>query len=168
MKGFRCLVTGTSGSGTSVLVEERRVETSPVLGMADFWGTDNMPADLGAPFQSSGQLLPSAGGTIFRFFEIAPTAPGLSAGELRAHARSQFEAAGAAQCQVDTSRHPMMHLTSTIDYVVLLRGEVALLLDEGEFALKPFDAVVQRGTNHYWINRSDSPALLMGVLLDAR
>jgi len=62
----------------------------------------------------------------------------------------------------------MMHTTASIDYVVVLRGEVSLLLDEGdEVRLAPFDAVVQRGTNHYWINRGDEPALLMGVLVDA-
>ena len=62
----------------------------------------------------------------------------------------------------------MMHTTSTIDYVVVLKGGVALLLDEGEVALNPFDVVVQRGTNHYWINSGPEPALLMGVLLDAQ
>ena len=61
-----------------------------------------------------------------------------------------------------------MHTTRTIDYVVLLRGQVSLLLDEGEeIPVRPLDAVIQRGTNHYWINRGNEPALLMGVLLDA-
>ena len=62
----------------------------------------------------------------------------------------------------------MMHTTTTIDYVVLLRGEVTLLLDEAEVPLRPFNVVVQRGTNHYWINPHSEPALLMGVLIDAR
>ena len=62
----------------------------------------------------------------------------------------------------------MMHTTESIDYVVLLSGEVSLLLDEGdELRLKPFDVVVQRAANHYWINRGDEPALLMGVLVGA-
>jgi hypothetical protein len=62
----------------------------------------------------------------------------------------------------------MMHTTSTIDYVVVLRGHVTLLLDEAEVPLSPFDVVVQRGTNHYWLNPGPGPALLMGVLLGAR
>jgi hypothetical protein len=49
-----------------------------------------------------------------------------------------------------------------------LQGRVTLLLDEAEVPLKPFDVVVQRGTNHYWLNAGPDPALLMGVLLDAR
>lgn len=47
-------------------------------------------------------------------------------------------------------------------------GQVTLLLDEAEVPLRPFDVVVQRGTNHYWLNQGPEPALLMGVLVDAR
>jgi hypothetical protein len=61
-----------------------------------------------------------------------------------------------------------MHTTRTIDCVVLLRGQASLLLDEGdETTVRPLDVAIQRGTNHYWINRGSEPALLMGVLLDA-
>ena len=62
----------------------------------------------------------------------------------------------------------MMHTTSTTDYVVVLKGRVTLPLDEAEVPLAPFDVVVQRGTNHYWLNRDAEPALLLGVLVDAR
>jgi quercetin dioxygenase-like cupin family protein len=61
-----------------------------------------------------------------------------------------------------------MHKTRTIDYVVLLSGEVTLLLDKGEVDLKPFDVVVQRGTNHAWVNKGKDPALIAGVLIDAK
>ena len=61
-----------------------------------------------------------------------------------------------------------MHTTRTIDYVVLLEGEVTLILDKGEVALKPFDVVVQRGTNHAWENRGSKRALLLAVLIDAK
>ena len=73
-----------------------------------------------------------------------------------------------SHCQVDTRRHPAMHTTRTIDYVVLLRGSVSLLLDEGEeIPVRLPDVVVQRGTNRYWLNRGCEPALLMGMLVDA-
>ena len=74
----------------------------------------------------------------------------------------------AAHCRPDTSRHPAMHKTRTIDYVVLLAGEVTLLLDQGEVDLKPFDVVVQRGTNHAWVNKGKEPALIAAVLIDAK
>ena len=57
---------------------------------------------------------------------------------------------GASHCHPDTSRDPLMHKTKTVDYIILLKGEVTLLLDEDEVDLKPFDVVIQRGTNHVW------------------
>jgi mannose-6-phosphate isomerase-like protein (cupin superfamily) len=67
-----------------------------------------------------------------------------------------------------TSRHPGMHKTRTIDYVVLLSGEVTLLLDKGEVDLKPFDVVVQCGTSHAWVNNGKEPALIAAVRIDAK
>ena len=72
------------------------------------------------------------------------------------------------ECRTDTTRHPGMHKTRTIDYVVLLSGEVTMLLDKGEVDLKPFDVVVQRGTSHAWVNKGKEPALLAAVLIDAK
>ena len=74
---------------------------------------------------------------------------------------------GAAHERVDTSRHPAMHKTKTIDYIILLSGDVTLLLDEDEVRLKPFNVVVQRGTNHAWVNNGNEPALLIAVLIDS-
>jgi Uncharacterized conserved protein, contains double-stranded beta-helix domain len=74
---------------------------------------------------------------------------------------------GASHERVDTTRHPAMHKTKTIDYIILLDGDVTLLLDEDEVRLKPFNVVVQRGTNHAWVNNGDKPALLIAVLIDS-
>ena len=60
-----------------------------------------------------------------------------------------------------------MHTTRSVDYIVMLKGEVTLLLDEGEVDLKPFDVVIQRATNHAWINRGTETAELVGILVDA-
>jgi quercetin dioxygenase-like cupin family protein len=60
-----------------------------------------------------------------------------------------------------------MHKTNTIDYIILLKGDVTLLLDEDEVSLKPHDVVVQRGTNHAWVNNGAEPALLIAVLIDS-
>jgi quercetin dioxygenase-like cupin family protein len=59
-----------------------------------------------------------------------------------------------------------MHVTPTTDYIVLLSGQVSLLLDVGEpIVLRPFDAVVQRSTNHAWINTGSDAAILMAVMI---
>ena len=78
-----------------------------------------------------------------------------------------FKRIGAEHERVDTTRDPTMHKTKTIDYIILLEGNVTLLLDDDEVQLKPFDVVVQRGTNHAWINNGSEPALFIAVLIDA-
>ena len=166
---YRCVVTGRNRNGQSVVTSDDQVETGP-LGSADFWRTAKSPASLMDGIAGSGpnSLEPPPAGTIFRFFEIPPQDQSLSDEQAEKVAAEAFAAAGATHCRVDTRRNPMMHTTSSIDYVVLLKGRVTLLLDEGQVELSPFDVVVQRGTNHYWLNYGAEPALLMGALLDAR
>ena len=60
-----------------------------------------------------------------------------------------------------------MHKTDSVDYIILLEGEVTLILDEGEVDMKPLDVIVQRGTNHAWSNRGDKNAVLAAILIDA-
>ena len=64
-------------------------------------------------------------------------------------------------------RHPGFHKTSSVDYAIVLSGEIYALMDEGEVLLKAGDVLVQRGTNHAWSNRTDAPAYLAFVLIDA-
>ena len=68
---------------------------------------------------------------------------------------------------IDVSKHPAMHKTDSIDYIILLKGDVTLILDEDEIDLKPFDTIVQRGTNHAWRNNGNEPALFIAVLIDS-
>ena len=60
-----------------------------------------------------------------------------------------------------------MHTTRTIDYGIVLSGEIDLELDEGEVHLKAGDVVVQRGTRHAWRNRSSEPCRIAFVLIDS-
>jgi mannose-6-phosphate isomerase-like protein (cupin superfamily) len=107
---------------------------------------------------------------LFRYFEIEPESATahLSEEERQAAGKAWFASMNGSHLQPDTSRHPGMHKTPSVDYIILLSGEITLVLDEGEVDLKPFDAVVQRGTNHAWVNRGSEPALLMAVLVSAR
>ena len=132
-----------------------------------------MPANNGAfvdPMVGSPcPLAPPRGGTVFQFFQIAPERNeiGLSDEERNRRMGQMFEAAGAAHARVDIERHPSMHKTDSVDYIVLLKGEVTALLDMGEVKMKPFDVLIQRGTNHGWVNYGSEPALLVAVLIDA-
>ncbi|HEY7299908.1 MAG TPA: cupin domain-containing protein [Xanthobacteraceae bacterium] len=166
---FRRIITKRAEDGRSVLAEDIAV-TINEIGLADFWSTSTMPArcdEFYAFDTAPARLEPPSCGTIFRYFAIPPQGD-ISTESYKQSVKAIFAAMQASHCQVDTRRHPAMHTTRTIDYVVLLRGQVSLLLDEGdEIPVRPLDVVIQRGTNHYWINRGSEPALLMGVLLDA-
>lgn len=115
----------------------------------------------------STQLEPPEGGTLFRYFEIPPESETahLSEDEKRKAAAEWFAAMNGGHLQPDTSKHPAMHKSPTTDYIILLAGEITLVLEKEERTLKPFDCVVQRGTNHAWVNRGKENALLMAVLV---
>jgi hypothetical protein len=177
-KGRR-IVTGHDAEGRSIIISDEAPTNvvpnpaDPDRGHVNFWRTDSVPANnalfvdpmAGPPCP----LPPPKGGTMFRFFQIAPekNEARLSAEERNRRMGKMFEAAGAVHARVDTARHPSMHKTDSVDYIVLLKGEVTALLDVGEVQMKPFDVLIQRGTNHGWVNYGSEPALLVAVLIDA-
>lgn len=61
-----------------------------------------------------------------------------------------------------------MHRTETVDYAVVLQGELTMLLDDSEVTLRAGDVAIQRGTNHAWVNRSDTKCRVLFVLIDGR
>ena len=171
---MRRIVTGHNQDGKSVIKIDGPPSRSigeDVGGLFEIWNTD------GGVIQSTDQidradidiiLSPLKGGTKFRYFKINPTPEGVPIEMLESLAAEAFKKIGAEHERVDTARHPTMHKTKTIDYIILLDGDVTLLLDEDEVSLKPFDVVVQRGTNHAWINNGTEPALFIAVLIDAQ
>jgi len=169
----RRVVTGHNASGKSVVMIDgppARIFGSDSRGLAEIWNTDNVPVNTRDTTDRADidvVLSPVTNGSKFRFFAVAPDDPSISDDEREARVAERFAAMGAAHERVDTSRHAAMHLTKTVDYIILLSGEVTLLLDEDERDLKPFDVVVQRATNHAWINKGKEPALLIAVLIDA-
>jgi quercetin dioxygenase-like cupin family protein len=62
----------------------------------------------------------------------------------------------------------MMHATATVDYIIVLKGEIWAILDNGEKLLKQGDILVQRGTNHSWSVRTKEPAIVAAVLIGAK
>lgn len=172
LKNARRIVTGLNTAGKSIVTYDgppASVVGVENAGIAKYWSTAGGPMDrhaqVGEP-EGPLRLVPLEGGSNFFLFGLEPGDPDLPMEELEAQARAGFAAVDASDCQTDTSRHPAMHQTGTIDYIILLKGEVTLLLEEDERALRPFDVVVQRGTNHAWINTGDEPALLACILID--
>ena len=106
---------------------------------------------------------------MFRFFQIAPekNEAGLSKEERDKRMAKMFHAAGADDARIPMGRHPSMHRTDSVDYIILLKGEVTALLDESEVRMKPFDVLIQRGTNHAWSNRTNETTYIAFILIDA-
>jgi uncharacterized cupin superfamily protein len=65
-------------------------------------------------------------------------------------------------------KHPFVHRTRSVDYAIIVSGEIDMLLDDETIHLKAGDVVVQQATNHAWINRGDKPCRMIFVLLDAK
>lgn len=171
IKKVRRIVTTNDARGKSrILIDSDENKTIGVL--TELWRTESTPAsNTGTKDNAadSNQLEPPRHGTLFRYFQIAPESDSahLSKEEKYKAAAAWFAEMNATHLQPDTTRHQSMHKSKTTDYIILLSGEITLMLDDGEVDLKPFDCVVQRGTNHAWVNRGKEDALLMAVLVDA-
>ena len=139
----------------------------PTFGLTNLWVTDRAPADNSGTGDAAARpvvLEPPAGGTIFRVVEFPPDLT--LAGFDRTAA---FESMGAGHAMDrSAARHPGMHKTVTVDYAIVLSGEIWALMDEGETLLQAGDVLVQRGTNHAWSNRGTGPCLVAFILVSAR
>jgi mannose-6-phosphate isomerase-like protein (cupin superfamily) len=170
---LRRVITGHNAAGKSVISLDGPLEVGAAPHDLFVWSTRTTPADnsaAGDVSQPARQLEPYKGGSIFRVVEFPPESAlaGLSSEQKEGIFKELFGAMNASHCRVDISRSPAMHKTASLDYVVVLRGEVTLLLDNGETTLKAGDLVVQRGTNHDWVVRGSEPALLAVVMIDAK
>ena len=170
---MRRIVTGHNDNGKSIVTIDgppARSIGEDVGGLFELWNTDGntiISTDVIDRADDEIILSPPSRGTKFRYFQINPLPEGVPEDMLQEIAADAFEKVGAAHHRVDTTKHPAMHKTETVDYIILLKGDVTLILDEEEVDLKPFDVVVQRGTNHAWVNNGNEPALLIAVLIDS-
>ena len=168
---LRRVVTGNVASGKSLITFDGPPPASYEMGaggLYELWDSagnalnsrDKLDRGLGKVV-----LGPQSGGVKIRYFAIAPTPEGISNDELNKMFAKVFGDINAADDRVDVTRHPGMHKTKTLDYIILLKGTAKLILDNDETDLKPFDVVVQRSTNHAWVCTSQDPALFIAVLI---
>lgn len=163
---LRRVITGHDAHGRSIIVFDDKPH-EPFAGDFEFWSTgpDVGPiAAAGDQAQRPARLLPQNGGTLFRFITIPPDhmVKALFDGN------NAFDAYAAGVEHLEDAEHRFKHRTATVDYIVVLQGQVDLVLDGVRTTLKPFNALVQRATAHAWANPYDEPALLAVVLVDAR
>lgn len=173
---LRRIVTEDGGDGRShILIDGGPAKLLAVeeAGLAEIWTAaltrEGLLAGDDRLSDENVRLEPQRNAVKARWFAVAPEDPSKSAEEKESAAAFAFAAVGAAHARVDASRHPAMHKTDTLDVIVLVKGEVDMLLDNGEGkSLKPGDVVIQRATNHAWVNHGKETALLVAVLINAR
>jgi hypothetical protein len=177
MPEIRRIVTGHDGEGRAVIQEDRAVPRVQRIGgehgplFHEVWNTRETPARIdrasGEPAEDGIQLVPPAHGTRIRVLDVPPEGDwldGMTAEEIQAH----FAEVGAGDAASAGSRHALMHRTETVDYGIVLEGEITLVMDLGETVVRAGDIVIQRGTNHGWANRSGRNCRIAFVLIDGR
>lgn len=176
----RRVVTAHDEQGRAIIQEDgpvpvvRTDPNRPGYAVHQVWMTEGSPAYVGNnddPTLQPMSLTPPPGGTVIRIIEFPPAGQELKdvSPEQAAQAFSMY---GQSQVLTGASktnpRHPFMHRTETVDYAVVLSGEIVMLLDDSEVTLKAGECLIQRGTNHAWTNRSDEPCRVLFVLVDGK
>lgn len=176
---IRRVVTGHDESGRAVVLSDgppphvTRPPQQPGLAFHELWNTRACPSPVTAvepePTDLHRDTAPPSNGTIIRIVDIPPEGRGGPDFD-KETARALFEQVGLGENadHAIPGRHPLMHRTQSIDYGVVIEGEIVLVLDDEEVAIKAGDVVVQRGTIHAWANRSDAVTRMLFVLTDGR
>jgi hypothetical protein len=169
----RRLVTGVDESGRSRIVEDG---VSPAVftieGLTGYrnnnlWRTLGPTSPVDAPdsvLEHAG-VLPPPGGTILRVIDIPPNSDNRE--EMKEKLGTLFSSMFPDAQHRPDDRDPGMHMTTTVDYAILLSGELVAIMDDGEATMRAGDVLIQRGTNHGWANRSNTIARIVFILVDA-
>jgi mannose-6-phosphate isomerase-like protein (cupin superfamily) len=168
----RYLVANGADGKSDVLIDEElsMTEFIPGLSAGDIWVSFETPADNSKSDDPVEGFVhePPDGGALFRVMKLDPE---------RDRARSTDDAAemhakiGSVHVpdaeELAAAKHPSMHKTDTLNYFVIISGQMTMLTEGRDVVLHPGDVVVQQGCMHGWRNDGDEPAVLVGVLIDA-
>ncbi|MGJ8531574.1 MAG: cupin domain-containing protein [Alphaproteobacteria bacterium] len=170
---FRRVVTGHDENGVATVISDEEAScilsrpNRPGVTLTNLWMNDKTPAAMELhedPVTGPLILHPPKNGSVFRIVQFDPEDPEVLA---KLDGKSAFAEMGAGANIVENARHPFMHRTDSLDYTVVLSGEIYMMMDEDEYLLKAGDTVVQQGTNHAWSNRGTEPCLIAFILVDA-
>jgi mannose-6-phosphate isomerase-like protein (cupin superfamily) len=169
----RRIVTGLDADNKAVVLFDSRLPfASRPSGVAstNLWITDSYPPALSFtpddPAKKPIGIAPPDNGTVFRLVEFPPLD---AATEAKLEPDFLMKSLGDhAPTRGVKPTHPFMHRTRTLDYAVVLSGEIEMMLDDTSVHLKPGDTVVQQATNHAWINRGQEPCRVLFVLMDSK
>jgi mannose-6-phosphate isomerase-like protein (cupin superfamily) len=166
----RRVVTGHDTNGKAVVLIDgaatnAKLRKATGLVSTLLWVTEESPAELSGSEDKAAReigVAPPPRGSIFRVVDFPPS---VDFGVVDNAAMLREMGIGAGQ---GDARHAAMHRTKSIDYAVVISGEIDMLLDDSEVHLKAGDVLVQRGTNHAWVNRAKENCRIAFVLIDAK
>ncbi len=167
----RRVVTKIDASGKAVVMLDGQVQLTSFRSpnpASEMWVTESSPPDFSWTAdrgKTKVGLVPPKNGTIFRIVEFVPTTLKIETMDINTMMKVVGDHAPAKGLP---PRHPMMHRTRSVDYAIIMSGEIDMLMDEGEVHLKAGDVVVQQATNHAWVNRSGRPCRVAFILMDSQ
>ena len=170
---IRRFVTGVAENGKSRIIETkamdgRQLPERPGFRMANVWATTTTPARINAP-EETDKLFgvhPPKGGTVIRMMDIPPEPKASDASNEQHRATRAQMFPDASRHKVDTTRHVGMHMTDSVDYAIIISGEMYAVMEDDEVLMKAGDVLIQRGTVHAWSNRSNEMCRICFVLID--
>jgi mannose-6-phosphate isomerase-like protein (cupin superfamily) len=169
----RRVVTGHDDNGKAIIESDGPAPNVRVREGAGFvstllWVTDETPVNAGLRIDRADRTIavaPPPNGSILRIVDFPPVTPEVDAMDGTALRQAMgVDHAGSAGAP---SRHAYMHRTKSVDYGIVLSGEIDMLLDDSEVHLKAGDIVIQQATNHAWVNRSSDFCRIAFILIDA-
>ncbi len=167
----RRVIADHDADGKAVIVEDGfapnvKVRAAGNLTSTLLWVTEQTPADLevsGDPTLSDRGVAPPFNGSVLRIVDFPPAS---EAGAVDNSA--MLKEMGISESSAIPPRHASMHRTRSIDYAIVLEGEIDMLLDDSEVHLRAGDVLIQKATNHAWVNNSTANCRIAFVLIDAR
>jgi naringenin degradation protein FdeH len=172
-KAVRRVVTGHDANGKAIVLMDgaapnQKLRNAGIVSTL-MWATDETPADIsGAKDRADREMgvPPPPAGSVLRVVDFPPVTADATAKLDQAALHREMGLSGHATGA--GTRHPFTHRTRSIDYAIVLEGEIDMLLDDSEVHLKAGDILVQQGTNHAWVNNSKANCRIAFVLIDAQ
>ena len=170
----RRVVTGHDRDGKSMFLMDghapnvKEMASMPGLALTDLWETGGAPADNSGSADAGARpvrLEPPKNGSILRIVEFPPDSAWRTQD---LDAKVAFDSIGAGHAKDHGHGDPMMHTTASVDYIIVLKGEIHAVMEKGETLLKAGDVLIQRGTNHSWSVRGRRPCIVAAILISAK
>lgn len=171
LKPTRRIVTGHDAQGRAVALFDGlsmpRQRAASANASTLLWVTGESPVDMSGGVDRAGTAVsvpPPANGSIFRIVDFPP----YSATTVPVDHHQILHAMGIDPETQGYPRHPNTHRTRSIDYAIVMEGEIDMLMDDTEIHVKAGDVLIQQGTNHAWVNNGDKPCRIAFILIDGK